>query len=461
MKLLMLFSLAGLSLLGFAANAHAERNSRPASAVTFTVNSTLDEEDAAPGNGKCKSTPSRKCTLRAAIMENNASGGGRVIVVPQGTYFLTHKDPAEPSEDTGARGDLDILAPVNLKGAGNSKTIIDGDHRDRVLDIFNRTKISRVTIQHGLTSENGGGIKVETDGKLKLKNSIVSENQAANGSGIYGDSINNGGTIIKGSSIWYNLCANKGSGIVFNYGGAVYKSRIAFNCASGNDVAGQGGGIFAIDKADVGNALIVQASTIDHNMAREGGGIYTLTGGYTLNSTIANNFATLGPGKTGEGGGVYDASFLEDYSFYYTTIASNSAGVGGNGGGIYVPPGATARLLATILDYNLVNLAQDDCEGNFTLLHHNLINAPNGCTLSNDPSTQTGIHADLMNLANNGGPTPTMALQPGSEAIDAIPPASCTFSGPLTVDQRGETRPADGDGNGNKKCDIGAFEEQP
>ena len=38
-------------------------------APIFTVNSTLDEPDAAPGDGICFSTPSGKCTLRAAIME--------------------------------------------------------------------------------------------------------------------------------------------------------------------------------------------------------------------------------------------------------------------------------------------------------------------------------------------------------------------------------------------------------
>ena len=53
---------------------------RPARAVGFfNVNSTLDERDASPGNGTCSSTPSSKCTLRAAIQEANATPGTDTI----------------------------------------------------------------------------------------------------------------------------------------------------------------------------------------------------------------------------------------------------------------------------------------------------------------------------------------------------------------------------------------------
>ena len=51
-------------------------------------------------------------------------------------------------------------------------------------------------------------------------------------------------------------------------------------------------------------------------------------------------------------------------------------------------------------------------------------------------------------LADYGGPTQTHSLLPGSPAIDAVPPESCT----LETDQRGEPRLA--------ACDIGAFELQ-
>ena len=57
-------------------------------------------------------------------------------------------------------------------------------------------------------------------------------------------------------------------------------------------------------------------------------------------------------------------------------------------------------------------------------------------------------------LQDNGGPTMTHALGPGSVAIDHIPAVDCVDAdgAPLTTDQRGVTRPQ-GDA-----CDVGAVE---
>ncbi|MGB5696912.1 MAG: choice-of-anchor Q domain-containing protein, partial [Polyangiales bacterium] len=63
---------------------------------------------------------------------------------------------------------------------------------------------------------------------------------------------------------------------------------------------------------------------------------------------------------------------------------------------------------------------------------------------------------DLGPLRDNGGPTMTHALLPGSVAIDVIPEVDCVDAdgAPLTTDQRGESRP------GGTMCDVGAFEVQ-
>src|SRR5689334_21579942 len=68
-------------------------------AVTFTVDTSLDQIDDDTTDGVCRSDPDRKCTLRAAIMQaNRVSDAGATIIVPSGAYPLTR--PA-----AGADGD--------------------------------------------------------------------------------------------------------------------------------------------------------------------------------------------------------------------------------------------------------------------------------------------------------------------------------------------------------------------
>jgi hypothetical protein len=57
-------------------------------------------------------------------------------------------------------------------------------------------------------------------------------------------------------------------------------------------------------------------------------------------------------------------------------------------------------------------------------------------------------------LADNGGPTKTHALLAGSPAID-----HGDNNDAPAIDQRGVARPRDGDGNGSRVVDIGAFEK--
>ena len=77
------------------------------------------------------------------------------------------------------------------------------------------------------------------------------------------------------------------------------------------------------------------------------------------------------------------------------------------------------------------------------------------------PSNLIGTTADPLNpmlgaLANNGGPTQTMALLPGSPAIDAGSNALAVDANgnPLTTDQRGAGFPRIVGGT----VDIGAYE---
>ncbi len=78
-----------------------------------------------------------------------------------------------------------------------------------------------------------------------------------------------------------------------------------------------------------------------------------------------------------------------------------------------------------------------------------------GGNLSYPDTTCPGINADPMlgPLQNNGGPTETMALGPGSAAIDAANDAICAAAPVNNLDQRGIARPQ------GAHCDIGAVEQ--
>lgn len=103
---------------------------------TYVVNSTDDEPDVDPSNGICFSTPSGRCTLRAAIMDANYATGPNTITLPAGVYVLTRPG----YDDNALVGDLDIGHDMTIQGAGSGVTIIDGNGAvtgDRVFQILN------------------------------------------------------------------------------------------------------------------------------------------------------------------------------------------------------------------------------------------------------------------------------------------------------------------------------------
>jgi hypothetical protein len=91
-----------------------------------------------------------------------------------------------------------------------------------------------------------------------------------------------------------------------------------------------------------------------------------------------------------------------------------------------------------------------------TSLGYNIESPGSTCGFDTNKGDQFDVTAEQLNLGaleDNGGPTMTHALLPGSVAIDKIPEADCE----VTTDQRGQPRPE----TGGTMCDVGAFEVQP
>jgi uncharacterized repeat protein (TIGR01451 family) len=159
-----------------------------------------------------------------------------------------------------------------------------------------------------------------------------------------------------------------------------------------------------------------------------------------LNDTISGN--TAEPGQQGNGPG---------------SPGSNGSGLGG---GAYTQPGYSLEAENTILAENSA-ITGPDMDGNITSGGTNLIGNTSGATLGSvegAPADLTNVNPGLGALANNGGPTQTMAITPDSKAYGAgqsTALAGFTFVPPFpTTDQRGDARIANG------KVDIGAFQYQ-
>ena len=187
-----------------------------------------------------------------------------------------------------------------------------------------------------------------------------------------------------------------------------------------------------------GTIVISVLKIADGNTNGVGGGIWCGTANTLItNCTLADNSAHIG-------GGAYGGSVKN------CTILGNTANFTGRG----IVSGDT---LNSIVGKNSAPNSPD-CSGIINSLDFNLIGNTNGATITGVTTHNIYGQDPLLGpLADNGGPTRTHALLPGSPAIDR------GSSGGLTTDQRGQPRPvrfpaclSPGDGS-----DIGAYEADP
>lgn len=487
--------------------------SLPAYAGTYLVDSTLDEADADLEDGQCK-TLSDTCTLRAAIQEANATYGAAEIEVPAGIYILSITNVAGVPDD--AQGDLDIRGDLTIRGAGPTKTIIDANRIDRVMEVGRRTGTDLVmlglTLRNGVARSRGGGLNNREENNLiTLYDVHVVDNEA----GYFGGGIRNlegemildkvqilnnhsgwigGGlgqdeqlnTVIRDSLIQGNTAGQDGGGL-YNGTFVISNTRILKNFAERD-----GGGIYA-SQGNVsirGIPLELNKSTVAENIAgRNGGGIYTRDGHIVRDSKIVGNRAGAFGGGMSFAGGVLERSLI------YRNVAYNDGGLSGGrdgvitnvtvssnaameGGGMVL--GGAMRLRNVTVAFNrsetggagLFLGGDDDIQIENSLVANNL-GSPDcvtressrlqiqsgGTNLDSDGSCGFSHPDDLpatdpllSPTLDNGGSLQTHELLPGSPAIDAGP-ESCGES-----DQTGSDRVVDGDGDGIDACDIGAYE---
>ena len=370
-------------------------------------------------------------SLRAAIEQANVDAAQDTITFAPsvtGTIVLANSLP-------------DLAASMNIVGPGPSALTVarNGAGGTPLFGIFTvsagaQVAISGLTITGGNATAFGGGI--ENSGTLSLVNAVISGNSAGTFPTDYVSSAGNGGGIDNSGTLSITDSTISGNSA---YGG--------LNGLPGLDeTPGQGGGI-----NNTGN-MSVTNSTVNGNSASLGGGIDNFGALAVVCSTVSGDTALGYFGKYmnegfPQGGGIDNSGTL---SVTYSTISGNIAVEGGG-----IANSAKASIFDTIVAGNIrdsVNGDANDIDGDVTG-SNNLIGPGGSGGLIGGQDGNIVLTSDtglgLSSLGNYGGPTQTMALLPGSPAIDA----GIAVSG-VTTDQRGITRPQ------GSAPDIGAFESR-
>ncbi|HEY2772282.1 MAG TPA: choice-of-anchor Q domain-containing protein [Solirubrobacteraceae bacterium] len=243
------------------------------------------------------------------------------------------------------------------------------------------------------------------------------------------------------------------------------RDEVGFNTASPNPgiSLGLGGGVFS-GSDDANDYLTITDSTIIANRASDdGGGIYMLHG--TLDRDVINNNRVVSGGGEASAGGVYvGQTTLNDDTIFGNQVTNSAGSAVGDAGGLYA-------YLSTVTDTTIArNFARTagGFDGDNDKLTGLLLSGntggncrPNtagpqslGYNLSDDTTCGlahtgdiNGVNAQLEDLADNAGPTETMAIPSSSPAYDANVNCSGTDERGVSFLQRGATR-----------CDMGAYQ---
>jgi predicted outer membrane repeat protein len=396
----------------------------PVHAATLTVTNT---NDSGPGS------------LRQVVADANS---GDTIA-----FNLIYPATIKVTSDA-----IEIKKNLTINGPGTAKLTIEGSNSlaFESLDIYCPSCVVTVT---GLNFQNDidGGQSIYSTGTLTVSDSTFVGASAKSESGIY----NAGGTLTVSNSSFTGACGWSGGGI-YSYGpanissstfsmsdcgsgAAIYNSSAAMTVTNstfdGNGHSFSGGAIY-----NSSGTLIITGSTFSNNTSEfSGGAIYN--GGGTL--TVTNS--TFSGNSAGTDGGAIDNDTGSTLTVTNSTFSGNSAT--SHGDAIYNT--GTATLVNSIV---ASSTAGHDCYGNaFAPASTN--NLATDATCSGGFTQVTSAQLALGTLTGSPAYYP---LNPGSAAIDAGTNTGCP-----AVDQRGQPRPIDGDGDGIAVCDVGSYEYVP
>ncbi|GLS27690.1 hypothetical protein [Marinibactrum halimedae] len=336
------------------------------------------------------------------IIEFSEDLAGGTLLLEQGALNITGAFTINGDIDGDGKPD------VSIDAAGNSR-VFNVDNPGYSSELYQAPVLNGLIISGGY-SENGGGAGINLTGTLYLSNSIVENNQARDGAGIYARTAESpidpsGGYLtIENSQVRNNQGQRDGGGIYALTGLNIYRSTI-----SGNDALNLGGGVVSKGATEVVN------STVANNSAETGAGFYA------SNSMLFNVLQTTVTGNkaSATAGGIYIGQSV-NYSLIHNSIVSGNSDTDGNAN-VY----GNFDNNSNLIDYDPANIfaAIDDVTGGGVLLDLG------GAT----PTVP--LNAESANPALNASTTMTVA---GLNLLDYI------------ADQRGQAS--------SGVRDLGAFE---
>ena len=296
----------------------------------YTVSGFTDGSGALTGGIGSSSDPFVYTTLRGAINAANENAGS-TISLQAGTYVLTVGSAA-------VVGELDILANMDINGAGAGSTVIEQQIAgDRVFDVDPNSTghiaftASNLSIEGGSDSSNSLAGPLQGAGGGAIRDGGHLDNLVLSHCDFFGNSTSSSGGAVamEGGSLAVNECQFGGSSV-----------------GQGNSASISGGAIeyFSNSQADNdGNSdsFTITDSTFIDNSATEGGGVCVdikAAGDLIANPTISDsnfigNEATNANVSSdgGNGGGAIANFSQENLSVGFSRFISNTAAVPANG----------------------------------------------------------------------------------------------------------------------------------